>query len=485
MDATRHSWLNAGAKCLFVRKTELSQVDSTVETMMQIFIELDEEWYKETDDSLFRTWNDGRTVRLPSRLAVQHYVAARAKLKSKSERKAWLDSEGNRLCGFIEFRGLPHAGVAQSKLRGFECSFMALIEADQMEHQDFMLSLACLRWKGADPETCDENGFILDTGVVLDTNPPGPDHWIAKLEEQEALKPEAEREMRFWHISTYENEHNLPPDYIKRQILLPYAHNQPMIDRMLWGRYADAFSGSPVFHAFHPVDHVGENLPWPIGAYLVRGFDFGTANDISFSAYWQVGGVEYWHVLSEQFLEGSDTDRQAQECVRKTNEEFPFWNDRSICAGIMDFCDPSGANSNFSTVATGSSVKILNTYGIYPGVHLLDRNVMWGCTLINRLLGKTDKEGQRCFRIDRIGAPRAFRAFAGGYRFPMEGEGGKPDEPLKGVAHQIHDYSHSVDPIRYSIVNTMRLAREEAERALPPNFMNRIKNPNRKLSYYE
>ena len=58
------------------------------------------------------------------------------------------------------------------------------IEADQIDRKDFELSFACLRWKGADPATCDEKGFIIDQTIIVDTNPPSPSHWIAKMEKE-------------------------------------------------------------------------------------------------------------------------------------------------------------------------------------------------------------------------------------------------------------------------------------------------------------
>lgn len=465
-EATRHIFHNAGAKVLFVRKTEASQADSTIETILNFFESMDDEWYKETDTSLFRKWNDGRTIRVPSAQAIARYSAMR--FTSKSDVRQWMATEGNKWCGFIEMRGLPDSGTSESKLRGFECSMMIIVEADQVTHADFMLALPCLRWKGADPDTCDANGFIKDASVILDTNPPSPRHWIATLEKEELAKPEEKREMRFWHIATYENEHNLPPDYIKRQILLPYSKNPAMIQRMLYGQYAEAFEGKPVFWAFGP-EHVGVDLKWPKGAYLVRGWDFGTNNAVTWSAYWMNGKDEYWHVLYEQYLEGSDTDRQAEEALKITANEFPFWNQPEICAGVMDWCDPSGDNSNFSTKATGSSVKILRTHGINPGYKLWERNIEMGLAIMNRLLSKKDSHGGPVFKIDSKWCPILFRAFIGEYRYPEAGQPGYgSNNPLKGDL--CGNVDHPQDSLRYGILNTMKLLRtehEESKKNLP------------------
>lgn len=493
MEAIRHGWQNAGAKIIFLRQTETSLRDSVIETLNWLFSQLDPELYEEREDSLFRMWDNGITIRIPSAQAAYRYREAKPRLKTKQERKAWLETEGDKWCSRIENRGLPSNKVAENKLKGFECSMLCLVEGDQIAKDDFMLSFACLRWKGADPKTCNENGFIEDRGIILDANPPAPDHWIAQLEEEEEKKPEGQRRMRFWHLTTDENAHNLPPNYIEDTIMLPYANNPSMIERMRWGKYADAFSGNPVFYNFRTGYHVGHDRPWPTGAALVRGWDFGVSNCVIYSAYFTRNSapkgqtpkiVEYWHCLAEQYLEESDTDRQAKICIERTKEEFGLCFDTQYCCGILDFCDPAGANRNYSTEKTESCVAILNTHKIYPSSRLWNRSIAVGLTIMNRMLMLTDDEGEHIFMIDKEGCPLLYKAFAGGYRYPGDDEGQKKDEPLKGLVYQKFDYSHLVDPLRYSIMNCFRLARSEyAESKGVPSFHKR-KNPNRELSYY-
>lgn len=491
MEAIRHGWLNAGAKIIFLRQTETSLRDSAIETLGWLFGQLDPDLYEETEDSLFRSWDNGITIRIPSAQAAYRYREAKPTLKTKQERRAWLDTEGNKWCSFIENRGLPSAKVSENKLKGFECSMLCLVEGDQIAKEDFMLSFACLRWKGADPETCDENGFILDSGIVLDANPPAPDHWIAKFEEEESEK--SEKRMRFWHITTDENSHNLPPNYIEDTIMLPYANNPAMVERMRHGKYADAFTGNPVFHDFRIGYHVGHSLDWPTGAALVRGWDFGVSNCVIYSAYFTRNTsdatgrpkiTEYWHCLAEQYLEESDTDRQAKICIDRTKEEFGFCFDTAYCCGILDFCDPAGENRNYSTEKTESCVAILNTHKIYPVSRLWNRSIAVGLTIMNRMLRMKDDDGDYVFQIDKENCPILYKAMAGGYRFPADHEGQKRDEPLKGLMYQSFDYSHLVDPLRYSIMNCFRLARsDQTEGAKGSPYVKR-KNPNRPLTYY-
>jgi len=483
MDAIRHCWFNAGAKVLFVRKTETSQASSTIETLIQCCKQMGD-LYLEQPGSLFRVWNGGLTVRLPSALAVERYNEFMLTNPDKAALNDWLDNEGDRLCGYVQMKGLPSGEIAASNLRGFECSRLIFVEADQIAQRDFQLALACLRWKGSDPETCDDNGYILEAGCVLDTNPPSPRHWIAKMEDEQMSKPSDERDMEFWHISTYENEHNLPQGYIERQILMPYKGNAAMIERMLYGRYAEAFDGDPVVWSFDAEDHVGEDLPWPKGAYLVRGWDFGTRNSVVWSAYFTLHGEEYWHDLHEQYLEGSDTERQVISAKKTTQEEFPFWNNREICSGVLDFCDPAGANANFGQsvmvgdrAMKGSSVAILNSHGVFPGVNMFNRTLQVTLAIVNRLMQRRDKKGQTVYKVDKKHCPIMYRALAGEYRYPKVGDPGYGSgAPLKGEICGNVDHIH--DAGRYAKINCLRLVREDYVQTKTPNYMATRKNPN-------
>lgn len=480
MEAIRHGWHNAGGKAMFIRKTEISQSDTTIETIASLFDSLGD-LYQDTGDGLFASWNEGRTIRIPSVKAVEAFNAAKPTWKSKADRMTWLDTEGNRLCSFIEFRGLPSAKISESKLRGFECSFMALVEADLLEEKDFQMAVPCIRWKGADPDACDANGFIIDSCIVVETNPPSPRHWIARTEE-ETIRGE-HPDYQFWHIKTEENAHNLPPNYVAN-LKAVYRNNAAMYARMVNGEYAEAFDGSPVYYAFRPDDHVGEDLPWQRGAYLIRGWDFGTNNAVVWSAYWVKDSVEYWHDLAEQYMEGSDTDRQAREAIKKTENDFPFWNDRDICAGLLDYCDPAGVSSAFTRQISvngkqvnESAVNILRTYGIAPGFQTTARGLQQTIAIYNRLLEKKDALGRYVYRVDKKHCPILHRALSGQYRYSREGEPGfGSNEPLKGTL--CGNCDHIADSSRYPKINVLKLLKAEMEATKKPNYQRPRKNPN-------
>lgn len=469
MESILHAWDNPGAKILCVRKTETSQSDTTIETMRRLFSDMGD-LYTDTGTSLFRSWNDGRSVRLPSQKAVEEYNRVAPKMR-KGDLLRWLDEEGTKMCGFLEMRGLPSVLIAENKLRGFECSKMWLVEADMIAENEFKMACQCLRWKGYDGD------WILGGGVMVETNPPSPRHWIAKLE-GEALEGK-HPDYDFFHIHTAENKHNLPPGYVEN-LQHDYRNNPAMYSRMVEGQYAEAFDGDPVFFAFKKEKHVGENLPWVKGAHLVRGWDFGTRNSVVWSAYWNQNGCEYWHDLLEQYLEGSDTERQAREAVKTTAECFPFWNDRTQCEDVMDYCDPSGNNSNFSTEQTKSSIAILNTFGIFPGFKTFDRGLQLTLAIVNRLLEKQDRSGNFCYRIDKVGCPILYRGYCGEYRYARIGDAGydpNGGNPLKGDA--CGNVDHIQDAARYSKIGALKLANAGAETKNPNEHKRKNPNPDR------
>jgi len=476
-EAIGHAWHNPGAKILVLRKTEASQDDTSIDTFNLVYSECGE-LYRKRECSLFKSKDGGKQVRLPTEVAVIAYNKftrdnPNATKKAKNE---WLDSEGERLCATLEFRGLPDATQAQNRLRGYECSMAILIEADLMQRTDLDLVVPCLRWKGSDGE------FIKDTCIIIDTNPPSPRHWIAELEEDtlgngrdKRPDPAMQAVYDFWHIPTRENIHNLPPLYVET-LELQYKKNPAMYKRMLLGQYAEAFDGAPVFDKFHDSVHGHDSLPFPKGSYLIRGWDFGNVNACVFSAYFirtvmidkKPVVYEYWWALSDLVLEESDVERQCREVLIHTAKYYPFWNDRNICAGVLDYCDPAG---NAET-DKGKSIDVLRSYDINPGFQHKLKSIPKTLAICNRLMELRDEKMNPCFRIDRTRCNRLYVAALGGYRYPKEGEPGyNPNRqiPLKGAS--AGNYDHPADAWRYSVLNCMRLAKaDQADKPKPPNY---------------
>lgn len=478
-DITAHIWQNAGAKAIIARETETSQADSTIDSCHQYFERLGD-LYSPAKLGLFKSWNNGRTFRLPSKLAIDRMEKECASMKTRAEIAHWIMTKGDALCGYIEFRGLPAA--EKGKMRGLECSYLAIVEADQVSQKQFQLSLACLRWKGTDPETCDEKGFIRDRCVVLDTNPPSEQHWIAEFEKEQMAKESHDQAARFWHIPTYENEHNLPENYIRDTILLPYAHNPAMIERMLFGRYADAFDGKPVIYAFQRGFHEwnpsrpGERMPWLHGARMIISSDVGTNNYSVISAVKEHKGFTYWHALKEIFLSDSDTDRQCLELLRVLAEQFPFWNNNAqVCPEVRFYCDPAARNKSFTKRgSTESALAVMHSHGIFPG-YRIGAGLNPSLAVVNRLMQQRHVEKlpdgtERTvyhFKISSTGCPLLCRALRGAYRFSVLGEPGfGSGEPLKGEICGGAD--HHMDGFRYGVLNVFGLGKEEHPSSMTP-----------------
>lgn len=454
VEASGHCLHNAGAKVYILRKTQDSNENTTLETFeRQVFTNLGTA-YRDTGASLFKRINGGQMFRMPSRKAVEAFNEWKHKNPgaSKSQINAWIDAVGHLLCSWIEFAGVPEERYAGTRFRGYECSMLIFVEADQLSSTDLDLGMACLRWKGTDPETCDEKGFIRDTGAILDTNPPSPRHWIAQLERDSADSPR----VRFWHLPTRGNQQNLPEGYTD-DLEHQYRNKPAMYKRMVSGEYAEAFDGTPVFHEFTE-KHACAGLPWPRGAYLIRSWDFGSTNSVIFSAYWEIAGCEYWWDLHEIYAMQSDVDRQCQSVVDVTAGAFPFWNNRLICSGVKDYCDPAG---NAKT-DKGSSVNVLRTYGFFPGFQRA--GLQESIAVVNRLFQKKDKYNNPVYRIDKLCCPMLYTANLGGYRYPVAGEPGfGGDEPLKGASGG--NYDHVADASRYGKFNALHLIRKEMEEA--------------------
>lgn len=463
IEAVRHNIHYAGAKVLCVRKTQVANDDTSVKTFNETYDKMGFRVDKDEDLSLFRKWNGGLTVRLPSKDAMEAYNEFRREPRTRMEMMAWIRNEGDRLCSYIEFRGLKDEDKAEGQLRGYECSMFIMIEADLLQESDLDLARGCLRWKDA------YGNFIDDYSIILDTNPPSPRHWIAKLEKKKAKSGDVTH--RFWHIKTEENRPNLPPSYIENlenQYEEKPAHRQ----RYLLGEYAELFDGKPVYHSYREDKHAFDDIPWPRGAYLVRGWDFGSTHANTFAAYFrqdfEVGSkqetvaVEYWWDLHEYYAEMSDVEAQCEAVREITDREFPFYNDRAICSGVMDFCDPAGAQKGDK----GSSIEVLNKNGFWPMYQTAVRSLDTTITIGNRLLRERDPNGRFVYMVDRKNCPRVHMALLGQYRWPLPGEAGyTAGLPIKG--EQCDGADHVADAWRYPKINCLRLAKRIIDELKP------------------
>lgn len=272
---------------------------------------------------------------------------------------------------------------------------------------------------------------------------------------------------------------HITQDKIDR-IISKYGASSPFTRSALHGEFLESWDGKPVYYAYDQDIHEGEDLPWPIGAYLCRGHDVGTHAASVWSAYWQENGVEYWHDLFEFYADGFDTDRHAREVIRITENEFPFWNDRQTCAGVIDAIDPAAANSSYTRTinvngknVAESALNIFRTYGIMPVYRTRARGLIETIGIVNRLFEKRDHKGRPVHQVDRKSCPRLVRGFRGGYRWPKDDDkSANKDIPLKGLA--CDNLDHGCDSHRYNCINNLRLLNAESERAKKPLPFSRV-----------
>jgi hypothetical protein len=173
-------------------------------------------------------------------------------------------------------------------------------------------------------------------------------------------------------------------------------------------------------------------------------------------------------------------ERQCREVWRLTDSIFPFWNNRLICAGVFDACDPAGNQKTDK----GKSLDVLATHQVYPKFNTKHRSLQLTLAAYNRLLEKRDRYGRLVYRICKVGCPMLYSASRGGYRYPREGEAGfKSGEPLKGPDGG--NFDHVADASRYAKVNFLRLIRVEMEKLQRP-VGNLVKNiaPNPKRRWW-
>lgn len=477
VEVMRHGFRNAGASVWVFRKTETSGKKTTIETFDKVMAQMGL-----SSSPLFKRKREGTDVRIPSKKAIDLLNEALAKNPELADNKArleeYIEEHIASYCSKIYHSGLKDENTSAEKLRGLSCSCVVLIECDLCELADVELATGAMRWRGPDNERWTEYK------IILDSNPPDTAHWLVGFERK--YKAKGPKVFDYWHLHTASNRHNQPIGFLENLEEI-YEGRPNHRKRFIEGQFADAYNGDPVLHNFNPTVHApnipkdARGLPFPKGAYLVRGWDFGGRNAVVWSAYWarrfMVDGkpevFEYWWDLYENYMEGSDTDMQCQAVHDITDSVFPFHNDREICAGVLDACDAQGdANTDL-----GKSLDVLLKNGIV-GVsfnHRL-RGLETSISIYNRLLSARDPDGNPCYRMDRKNCPTLYRASAGKYRYPDKGEPGSKSRhltPLKGEFCGHVD--HVVDAARYSKVNFLRAARTK-----PLKEPNKPFHPNRR-----
>lgn len=265
-------------------------------------------------------------------------------------------------------------------------------------------------------------------------NPTDNDHWLAKLED----KPDPDMEV--FRSSTYDNEDNLPPDYIPTLLrsLAPWE-----VRSLIYGDRASRPKGKPVIHGFTEEQNVRalrvfHHLP------LYRSWDFGFNHPcVSLFQY----DPEYKRFMKHREFMGNK--EQLKLFAPKV---------KAVTRGLVgpafyikDVCDPHGEDQKD---VGESSVEYLR---IHEGIHcnFQRQRLKKGLDEIQELVLAKDKfkpvdwvEGQEILEESRFlvdpSCKLTIASYLGGY---YRGDDGKP------VKDDLHD--HPVDTDRYGVVHTM------------------------------
>lgn len=265
-------------------------------------------------------------------------------------------------------------------------------------------------------------------------NPTDDDHWLAKLED----KPDSETEV--FRSTTYDNQQNLPPDYIPNLLatLAPWE-----VKSLVFGARARRPKGLPVLHGFTMESNVRHlrvfhHLP------IIRSWDWGFNHPcVSISQF----DPEYNRFMKLREVVGNKEQLKffAPKVVQATRDLVgPLYS-------IMDVGDPHGADQKD---VGESSIEYLR---IHHGIHVnyTRQTIKKGLDQMQELiLSKAPfrpvdwAEGQPLgeearFLVDPS-CKMTIAAYTGGY---YRGDDGLP------VKDDLHD--HFVDTDRYGIVHTM------------------------------
>lgn len=267
-------------------------------------------------------------------------------------------------------------------------------------------------------------------------NPTTDDHWLAKLEDN------PEPNMRVFRSSTYDNAHNLPPDYIPNLLasLAPWE-----INSLIYGNRSSRPKGQPVIHGFTVENNVRKltvhhHLP------LYRSWDFGFNHPcVSLFQY----DPEFKRFMKMRELIGNKEQLKlfAPKVITLTRELVgPLF-------ATFDVCDPHGADQR--DVGEGSVEYLRLHHGIH--CNFKRQKLKTGLDEIQELVLTKAKYRPVDWANDPgVPLPEEYRylidtscklsiaAYMGGY---YRGEDGKP------AKDDLHD--HPVDTDRYGVVHTM------------------------------
>lgn len=245
----------------------------------------------------------------------------------------------------IMFRGLDE----HTKIKSTNVAVIVMDEADEFSYDDFQTLKGRIRQVKRD-------GSPYPLHLILVLNPVDEDHWIYQQFVKNSSAYEEAGGLLVLHLSTYENEKNLPPGYIKS---VTAGMTPQEIDRYIGGNWGTIVKGKPVYTDVFRADlHLKK---WSIhsGLTLCRGWDFGFNHP---ACVFQLKDSLGRKNIDFEMLGTCETlDTFAKRVLEATKLRYGT-------LAVFDYCDPRGFDKSDKGLddKSGSSVDILNSLGVMP-----------------------------------------------------------------------------------------------------------------------
>lgn len=244
------------------------------------------------------------------------------------------------------------------KLRGHQVTWFWLSETKELPKS--VVDMADLR-HGRFPSM--QLGEVLPTysGMIGDTNQCDEDHWLYKMQEEQAPAGELpdwaffrqpggviKRHGRWVLNETAENLPNLPKGYYDKRI---QGKGEDWIKVNLGNQYGFVADGRPVHPEYNDGLHCVDDMEYLPGETIVLGFDFGRTPAC---AIMQLIG-DTWYVLDEFVAVNMSAAKFAPNLRKYLARNYPG-------CSFIGWGDPAGANAG--EAVEHSAIEILNLEGI-------------------------------------------------------------------------------------------------------------------------
>jgi hypothetical protein len=314
------------------------------------------------------------------------------------------------------------------KLLSFEATGCWINEGREVPRSIFNAALARV---GRFP--AQRNGGCTWSGVILDSNPSGVDHWLHRLFVEERPEGFALFHQPGGRTASAENLANLPKGYYQRLAAsMPEDWCRVYVDSQ-WGF---AFDGRAVFTEYSDIIHTAPEVlePLPQSSVIV-GCDFGLAG--SAAVFLQKDARGRYLLIHELVAEQTGVETFGRLLQSELGESFPM-NDVTI------YCDPA-ANQR-SQLDERTALGFLKGMGL-PAKAAPTNDIILRLEAVRRVLSRL-VDGKPGLMICP-NATHIRKALAGGYcyqRLNVSGEERFAEVPLKD------QHSHIADALQYALL---------------------------------